>query len=85
MEHYLYLGLNLFTLLGPLALSFDRKVAYWRTWKALFPAIAITGALFLGWDVWFTDAGVWGFNPEYLTGWYLFQLQIGRASCRERV
>lgn len=77
MEHYLYLGLNIFTLMGPLALSFDRKVAYWRTWKALFPAIAITGALFLIWDIWFTAQGVWGFNPEYLTGLELFGLPLG--------
>ncbi len=77
MEHYLYLGLNAFTLLGPLALSFDRKVSYWRSWKALFPALAITAALFLVWDVWFTVEGVWGFNPDYLTGISLFHLPLG--------
>jgi lycopene cyclase domain-containing protein len=76
VEHYLYLGLNAFTLLGPLALSFDRKVAYWRSWFALFPAIAITGTLFIVWDVWFTAQGVWGFDQAYLTGLSLFGLPL---------
>jgi lycopene cyclase domain-containing protein len=77
LDHYLYLALNAFTLLGPLALSFDRKVAYWRSWHALFPAIAITAALFLAWDVWFTAQGVWGFNQAYLSGVALLGLPLG--------
>ncbi len=60
-----------------MALSFDRKVAYWRTWRYLGPAIALTGTLFLVWDIWFTEMGVWGFNPDYLTGLSLFGLPLG--------
>ena len=74
---FTYLLINLFTLAGPLGLSFDRKVAFWRTWRALWPAIAITGALFLAWDVWFTRTGVWGFNPDYLSGIYFLDLPLG--------
>jgi lycopene cyclase domain-containing protein len=73
---YTYLLLNIGTLLFPLLLSFDRKVAFFRRWKALFPAIAITGAVFIAWDVWFTHMGVWGFAPEYLVGINLLNLPI---------
>ena len=73
---YTYLLLNVGTLLFPFLLSFDRKVAFFRSWKALFPAIAITGAVFIAWDVYFTETGIWRFNPEYLIGVYLFNLPL---------
>lgn len=76
MSNYLYLWLDLGTLLGPLLLSFDKRVAFFRRWKALFPAIVLTALLFLIWDIWFTDIGVWGFNEEYLVGWSLFGLPL---------
>lgn len=63
-----YLLLDIFTLLGPLILSFDKRVAFFKGWKALFPAIFLTGVLFIAWDVWFTEMGVWGFNDDYLVG-----------------
>lgn len=75
-DHYTYLLLNIVTLLGPLALSFDKKVAFYRSWKSLFPAMLITGALFLIWDVLFTEAGVWHFNPDYVLGVYFLGLPI---------
>lgn len=73
---YLYLYLNIFTILFPFLLSFDRKVAFYKNWGALFPAILANGVLFVVWDVLFTKAGVWGFNAEYLTGIYLFNLPL---------
>ena len=73
---YIYLYLNIFTILFPLALSFDRKVAFYKNWFALFPAILINAAIFIVWDVLFTRAGIWGFNEEYLTGIYLFDLPL---------
>lgn len=73
---YIYLYLNIFTILFPLLLSFDRKVAFFKNWPYLFPAILVNAVLFMVWDVQFTKAGVWGFNPEYLTGIYLFNLPL---------
>ncbi len=73
---YTYLLLNVMTLLGPLALSFDRKVAFFRSWKALFPAIILTGAVFLIWDILFTEWDVWHFNPDYVLGVYLLGLPL---------
>ncbi|MEJ8801717.1 lycopene cyclase domain-containing protein [Pontibacter sp. H249] len=73
---YIYLYLNIFTILFPLLLSFDKKVAFYRGWRALWPAIAINAIFFIVWDAIFTEQGVWGFNEEYLTGLYLFNLPI---------
>ena len=73
---YLYLYLNIFTIAFPLLLSFDRKVAFYKGWYALWPAILANAALFIVWDAVFTREGVWGFNEEYLTGLYIFNLPI---------
>jgi lycopene cyclase domain-containing protein len=73
---HLYLYLDLFTLAGPFLLSFDKKVAYFRSWKYLFPAIAVMASIFIPWDIAFTKYGVWGFNDPYLVGVYFFGLPI---------
>lgn len=73
---YLYLYLNIFTILFPFLLSFDRKVAFYKNWSALFPAILANGVFFIVWDALFTEAGIWGFNEEYLTGIYIFNLPL---------
>ncbi|GAB3204477.1 lycopene cyclase domain-containing protein [Pontibacter aydingkolensis] len=73
---YLYLYLNIFTVLFPLLLSFDKKVAFYKGWYALWPAILANAVLFILWDAAFTKEGVWGFNADYLTGLYFFGLPI---------
>jgi lycopene cyclase domain-containing protein len=57
-------------------LSFDKKVAFYKKWKALFPAIFIMSAIFIAWDVYFTHLGIWGFNPKYLSGIYILNLPV---------
>lgn len=85
---YTYLLLDIFTILFPFLLSFDKKVGFYKHWWRLFPAIGITGIVFVIWDHYFTVAnttfeaagqtwtGIWNFNPDYLTGIYLFSLPI---------
>lgn len=74
--NYLYLVLDLGTFAGPFLLSFDKKVAFFKKWNYLFPAIFVMAIVFIVWDILFTNAGVWGFNPTYLTGLYFFSLPI---------
>lgn len=75
-SHYTYLILDIASVLFPLALSFDKKVAFYKLWKYLFPSMFITGVFFILWDVLFTAQGVWGFNPDYITGINIFNLPI---------
>jgi len=65
---YLYLLLDLGTVFFPLLLSFDKKVAFYRSWRYVFVSSLVVGIPFLIWDMLFTKNGVWGFNPDYLTG-----------------
>lgn len=71
-----YLYLHLFTFIPVFALSFDRRVHYYRKWLPLLPAILVVGLLFIAWDVFFTVQQVWGFNEDYFLGVSLFTLPV---------
>lgn len=73
---YTYLLINSATLLFPLIFSFDKKLRFVRQWKFLFPALVITGLVFIVWDALFTYWQVWGFNAAYLVGLYFFNLPL---------
>ena len=73
---HLYLYLNIFTILFPLILSFDKKVAFYKSWGRLFLGILIMSMIFIPWDILFTETGIWGFNPDYLTGIYFFNIPL---------
>lgn len=72
----LYLWLDIFTLSGPLLLSFDKKVAFWRYWKKLSLGTLVMMAVFIPWDIAFTEHGIWGFNPKYLSGVWIAGLPL---------
>lgn len=72
----LYLYLNIFTISLPFLLSFDKKVAFYKSWKYLFPAIFIMAIVFIGKDVIFAASGIWGFNDDYLIGLRLLGLPL---------
>ncbi|MXV16041.1 lycopene cyclase domain-containing protein [Hufsiella ginkgonis] len=75
-KQYTYLLINFLTVLFPVALSFDKRVAFYKNWKFIFPGLFLSGCLFLVWDYVFTLTGVWTFNPEYIVGIYLYRLPL---------
>ncbi len=75
-SHYLYLSIDLLALFFAVIFSFLPQNKFYKQWRFLFPAIIITASVFILWDVLFTQMGVWGFNPRYVTGLYLFNLPI---------
>jgi lycopene cyclase domain-containing protein len=72
----LYLYIDLLTISAPLLLSFDKKVAFYKNWKYLFPAIFIMGVFFIAKDAIFAAYEIWGFNDKYLIGFRMLGLPI---------
>ncbi|WP_235298308.1 lycopene cyclase domain-containing protein [Portibacter marinus] len=72
----LYLILDFLAISFPLLRSWDKRLNYYQKWYALFPAIAIVDVIYIIWDVLFTKAGIWSFNPRYLVGWDIINLPV---------
>jgi lycopene cyclase domain-containing protein len=75
-SQYLYLTIDILTILIPLIASFYPKSPFYKKWKYLLPAIIIPAIIFLVWDEIFTQYNIWGFNKDYLTGIYIGTLPI---------
>ncbi len=75
-EHYTYLIINLASISIPLAASFEHRIRFFSQWKYWLVAIAVPGILFIIWDAFFTQWGIWGFNDRYITGLSLLGLPM---------
>jgi lycopene cyclase domain-containing protein len=71
-----YLIVNLAAVALPLALSFDRRVAFYKKWPAVFPAVAVVAAAYLVWDVIVTARGDWSFNEAHFGGAKVWGLPV---------
>lgn len=65
---FTYLLIDLFSVLVPFIFSFHPSLKFYKHWAALFPAIILSGGIFIAWDMYFTHRKIWGFNAHYLTG-----------------
>lgn len=68
LKNFTYLILMIVSISVPLAQSFQTKKQYKNKIKYIIPAILITSAFFLIWDINFTEAKIWSFNSEYTIG-----------------
>jgi len=73
---FLYLLLDLGTILVPFIFSFHPKLKFYHHFSRFFPAALITMLIFIPWDVIFTSMGVWGFNDDYITGLKIWRLPL---------
>ncbi|MCG6189194.1 lycopene cyclase domain-containing protein [Maribellus maritimus] len=64
----LYFVLLLASVGIPLLLSFDKRLRFYKQWKTVFPSLTIVAIIYIIFDIIFTDKGIWGFNPRYLSG-----------------
>lgn len=74
--NWTYLSVNFGTILIPLIFSFHPKLKFYKRWKSTWLSICLVAVVFILWDIWFTKLGVWGFNPEYLSGVTILNLPI---------
>lgn len=75
-QKYLYLWINILSFIVPFLFSFYPRANFSRKWKYVLPALVITGVVFIGWDMLFTEMGVWGFNTAYLSGILVYNLPL---------
>lgn len=69
--------LDLAIVVGPLALSFDRKVRYVRHWPAAFLSSLIVGVPYAVWDSAMAAKGAWGFSERFAGAFRIFFLPPG--------
>jgi len=75
-QQYTYFAILAASIAGPLLLSFDKKVAFYKQWKYVFPAMLLPALFYILWDIFFTEKGVWSFNEQYITGIKLHNLPV---------
>lgn len=76
MKSYTYLFIDLGVVIIPLIFSFHPRLNFYKKWRAIIMSIFMVCLVFVSWDIIFTDMGIWGFNSDYLSGLYLFNLPI---------
>ncbi len=73
---YLYLWLNLGSFIVPFLFSFHPRLQFYKKWKSLLIGIGTMMAIFIPWDIVFTNNGFWGFNEAYITGYSFLNLPL---------
>ena len=63
----LYGWVMIFTIIGPLALSFDKKVHFYTRFISLYKAVLPVAFVFILWDIYFTKNQIWGFTKDYIS------------------
>lgn len=74
--NYTYLIILLAALAGPLALSFDKKVQFYKKWKYVFPAMLLPAFFYIVWDNLFTKYGTWSFNNDHILNVFVYWLPL---------
>lgn len=76
IAQFTYLFLLVISIAGPFALSFDKKVAFYRRWFSFFKAMIPVSLFYLLWDIIFTQLKVWQFNANFTINKFFFHLPI---------
>tara|TARA_B100000945_G_C20339698_1_gene576717 strand:- start:181 stop:873 length:693 start_codon:yes stop_codon:yes gene_type:complete len=74
MNYYYYILFLSFII--PFLFSFHPKIKFYKEFRILIKSITFTAIPFIIWDFIFAELGVWGFNQQFITGFYLYNLPI---------
>ncbi|HMS64947.1 MAG TPA: lycopene cyclase domain-containing protein [Ignavibacteria bacterium] len=69
-----YLLINIFIILIPLILSFEKNVKFYKKFSNVFATILIVGIIFIIWDIVAVKRGDWSFNTDFTFNKTLFGL-----------
>ena len=72
----LCLLINLLSISIPFLVSFHPRIKLYKNWGSLILALLMAMIPFIIWDIYFTEQEYWGFNPDYLSNIYWFNLPI---------
>lgn len=76
MQKFLYLFINVFSVFVPLIFTFHPRLNFQKNIKAFLVGLLVMLPPFILWDIYFTRINIWGFNTEYLIGYYFFNLPL---------
>lgn len=76
MITYTYILINFFTVVICFLASFDKRILFNRFFGTFLISSTIVVVPFIGWDIWFTEKGVWWFDTRYTLGFTLAGLPI---------
>lgn len=71
-----YMLINLFIIAGPVIMSFEKNVRFYRMLPAVLASIAVVSSAFIIWDSIAAMRGDWSFNSEHVHGARIFGLPI---------
>jgi len=71
-----YLAINIFIIIVPLFLSFEKKVQYYRNFHLVLLSILLVSIPFIIWDSIAVMRKDWGFNDKFILGITFFNLPL---------
>lgn len=75
-EKWTYLLVDLACISVPFIFSFHPLLKFHKQWRSFLLPNLLTSLFFLVWDGLFTHWGVWGFNRDYVLGYFFFGMPI---------
>ncbi|KAF0148921.1 MAG: hypothetical protein FD143_2815 [Ignavibacteria bacterium] len=71
-----YLAINIFVIIVPLLMSFEKQIKFYRNLPALLFSILVVGGTFIVWDAIAAVRGDWSFNPDYVLAFRFYNLPL---------
>lgn len=76
LKNYIYLLLLVVFMAISMALSLRKPLRFQSRLKYFFPPVLFTGAIFIIWNLRFTELGIFYYNPDYLSGKQILNLPV---------